>query len=101
MVEPDEDPGVAVRREALEELGCEVELLGIRGAFGGPEFRVHYQNGDEVSYVTIAYDVSMSDRTSPRADGAEILDAQFVARADLPKFNVPTWVEIVLAQHAR
>lgn len=51
MIEPDEAPLDAAHREMKEETGCEVELLRVLGVYGGPEFRVTYENGDEVGYV--------------------------------------------------
>ena len=36
MIEVDEAPAEAARREMGEETGCEVELLGILGVYGGP-----------------------------------------------------------------
>jgi ADP-ribose pyrophosphatase YjhB (NUDIX family) len=54
-VAPDEDPAAAVAREVREELGIEVAVHDVIGVCGGPEFRVTYPNGDQVSYGTIVY----------------------------------------------
>lgn len=54
-IEPREEPSHAVRREVEEELGVTPIVGGIIGAYGGPELASVYPNGDEVSYVTIAY----------------------------------------------
>lgn len=56
MVDPDESPWDAARREALEESGAEVRLERIRAALGGPGYRVHYPNGDLCSYVSTVFD---------------------------------------------
>ena len=56
MVDPDESPWDAARREALEESGLTVRLEGIRAALGGPGYRVRYPNGDLCSYVAIVFD---------------------------------------------
>lgn len=56
MVDPDESPWDAARREALEESGLTVRLERIRAALGGPGYRVHYPNGDACSYVVTVFD---------------------------------------------
>jgi 8-oxo-dGTP pyrophosphatase MutT (NUDIX family) len=54
-VDPHERPADAAVRERLEETGLLVELSGLIGVLGGPEFLVHYPNGDEVYYITTAF----------------------------------------------
>lgn len=56
MVDPDESPWDAARREAREESGLTVRLQGVRAALGGPGYRVHYPNGDLCSYVVTVFD---------------------------------------------
>jgi len=58
-IEPDESPQEAAVREALEEVGVQVELTNLRAVLGGPEFRFRYKNGDEVAYVQILFDASI------------------------------------------
>ena len=55
MIEPEEDPVDALIRECREETGMVVEPGDLLGAFGGPEFRITYANGDQVSWVVLAY----------------------------------------------
>jgi 8-oxo-dGTP pyrophosphatase MutT (NUDIX family) len=55
-IEPDEDPEDAARREAFEEVGVVVKITGLRGVLGGSAYRIRYDNGDEVSYVSTVYD---------------------------------------------
>lgn len=56
MVDPDESPWDAARREALEESGAEVRIERLRAAVGGPDYRVLYPNGDLCSYVSTVFD---------------------------------------------
>lgn len=55
-IEVDEDPATAAVREAEEEAGIIVELTRLVTAYGGPQFRMTYPNGDQVSYVSIVYE---------------------------------------------
>src|SRR6516225_2159666 len=54
-IEPDEAPADAAVREVWEETGLLVEPSGILGVFGGPEFRITYPNGDNVSYIVTVF----------------------------------------------
>jgi 8-oxo-dGTP pyrophosphatase MutT (NUDIX family) len=69
-VELDESPTEAAIREAAEEAGVEVELTGIRGVAGGPQFRMTYPNGDLVSYVCCWSPRDGGCRGSTTADAA-------------------------------
>lgn len=69
-VEPDESPWDTAVREAREEAGVTVRLLGIRAVMGGPEFRVTYSSGDVCSYVAIVFDAEVTGGT-PHPDGEE------------------------------
>ena len=71
MVDPDESPWDAARREALEETGMTVRLQRLRAAVGGPEYRVLYPNGDLCSYVASVFDAQV-DGGTPSADDDEV-----------------------------
>ncbi len=95
-VEPLESPADAAVREIWEETGIRVELVRVLGVYGGPEFRVRYGNGDEVAFVMTLFE----GRTlggEPRADGEEILEARYVAPAELPRLDMPEWARLALA----
>jgi 8-oxo-dGTP pyrophosphatase MutT (NUDIX family) len=72
-VEPDESPTEAAVREAREEAGVVVELAGIRGVAGGPQFRMTYPNGDLVNYVPTIFDARVTCG-EPHPDGEETID---------------------------
>ncbi len=81
-VEPDESPLDAAVREAAEEAGIVVNIDGIRGVAGGPEFRLTYPNGDLVSYVSTVFDARVV-AGEPRADGDETTDVAWFSPAEL------------------
>ncbi len=60
MVDPDESPRDAVRREAREETGFDVRIVRLRAALGGPGYRVDYPNGDRCAYVASVFDVEIA-----------------------------------------
>ncbi len=55
-VDPGERPAEAAVREAWEEAGVVVEPLRIAGVYGGPEYRIVYENGDENAWVITVFD---------------------------------------------
>lgn len=64
MVDPDESPWDAARREAFEESGLTVRLERVRAALGGPGYRVLYPNGDLCSYVATVFDAVVEPGTA-------------------------------------
>jgi putative hydrolase of HD superfamily len=91
-VEPDESPAQAAVREAAEEAGVVLELDGIRGVVGGPQFRMTYPNGDLVNYVPTIFDAHVIDG-KPRADGDETIEVAWfttgqLANVDLSEFTI-------------
>jgi len=96
-IEPDEPPQDAVVREVWEEIGLTVEPTRLRGVFHGPEFRVRYENGDEVAYVISIFECRYLGG-EPRPDGEEILEARWVAPSELPALRLSGWARGVLPQ---
>lgn len=91
-VDPDERPEDAVVRELQEELGIDIEVRGLIGVYGGPEFRTRYPNGHEVGYVIAAYGCALAPGSGlPRPDGVEISDYRWVPEADLPELDTTPW----------
>jgi 8-oxo-dGTP pyrophosphatase MutT (NUDIX family) len=112
IVEPDESPADAAVRECREETGVLAELTAIMGVFGGPAFRVRYQNGDTTSYVATVFQARVVGGEA-RPDGVETSSVGFFSREETdslsmskmtrqlvahafcfdgtPYFNPPTW----------
>ncbi|MEV4474438.1 NUDIX domain-containing protein [Nonomuraea salmonea] len=96
-VDPDERPEAAVLRELREELGVEIEVLGLVGVYGGPEFRTVYPNGHEVGYVITGYGCRLAPGSpAPRPDGVEINDCRWVAEEELSGLDTTAWTPGVL-----
>lgn len=94
-IEPDESPADAVRREMREETGLVVEPARLIGVFGGPGFRVRYSNGDEVSYVTAAFECRIVGGTLV-PDGEEALDARYFAWREIDGLDVSAFARAML-----
>lgn len=81
-VEPDEVPEHAAVREALEETGLHVRLVGLVTALGGPEYRITYPNGDETACVPLVYDAVVTGGTAT-PDGDETTELGWFAPDEL------------------
>jgi ADP-ribose pyrophosphatase YjhB (NUDIX family) len=93
-IEPDESPADAVVREVHEETGIVVEPVRILGVYGGPDFQVHYENGDRTSYVMTVFECQYcAGQLQP--DGVETLECGYFSKDEL-ELNVSPWVRIVL-----
>ncbi len=91
-IDPDERPETAVARELREELGVEIEVRGLIGVYGGPEFRTRYPNGHQVAYVIAAYGCALAPGSGePRPDGDEINDYRWVSESELPGYETTAW----------
>jgi 8-oxo-dGTP diphosphatase len=96
-VEPDERPAEAARREMREETGLEVELEGVVGVYGGPEFEVRYENGDRCAYVMAVYGARVTGG-SPRPDGVETVAFGWVSASEWPNLDVAPWMRVVMPE---
>lgn len=68
-IDPNEEPADAAVRECFEETGLFVRPEGLIGVFGGPEFLIHYPNGDVAYYTTIAFRASVAGGKHAPRDG--------------------------------
>ena len=94
-VEPDEAPEDAARREALEEVGVAVEITGIRAVLGGPLYRIKYENGDEVSYVSTVYDARINNG-EPTPDHDEVHELGWFSAEQLSSLELNDFASATL-----
>ncbi|MGA5758231.1 NUDIX domain-containing protein [Nonomuraea bangladeshensis] len=92
-VDPDERPQDAVARELREELGIEIEVRGLVGVYGGPEFRVRYPNGHQVGYVIAGY-ACVIVSGDPEPDGDEINECRWVSEEELAGLDTTAWMPL-------
>jgi 8-oxo-dGTP pyrophosphatase MutT (NUDIX family) len=87
MVEVDEAPEDAALREAREEAGIEARLVRLLTAMGGPDFRGHYPNGDEVAYVSMVYEARVAAGI-PLHDGDETSEVRWFHPGQIPSLDM-------------
>ena len=94
-VEPLEIPADAAVREVWEETGLVVELTGIIGVYGGPEFVVEYRNGDETSYLMVVFEARRMGGEL-KADGDEVLEVGYFGREETGALDLAPWMPQIL-----
>jgi len=75
-------------RETWEETGFRVEPIRLVGVYTGPQYIVHYPNGDEVQQWTATFECRVIGG-QPRADGGEGTEVAFFPPEALPAH--PPW----------
>jgi 8-oxo-dGTP pyrophosphatase MutT (NUDIX family) len=86
-VDPNEQPADAAVRECFEETGLLVDLDALIGIFGGPEFLVHYPNGDVTYYTTAAFRGSIVGGSHKPMDG-EFTDLRYFSRSECDSLDM-------------
>lgn len=82
-IEPGEGAMEAVRREVREEIGLDVEPLGLIGVYSAPDYVFHYPNGDRVQPLSIFFDCRVvGGEIDP--DQEEVLGARYFGPEELP-----------------
>jgi 8-oxo-dGTP pyrophosphatase MutT (NUDIX family) len=86
-VDPSEQPADAAVRECFEETGLLVKLDALIGVFGGPEFLIHYPNGDVTYYTTAAFRGSIVGGSHKPVDG-EFSDLRYFSRSECDSLDM-------------
>jgi 8-oxo-dGTP pyrophosphatase MutT (NUDIX family) len=86
-VDPHEQPADAAVRECFEETGLLVELRGVIGVFGGPEFLVRYPNGDVTYYITTAFRAVIIGGSRDPRDG-ELAELCYFSQSECENLNL-------------
>ena len=94
-VEVDEQPRDAVIRKVTEELGVAPEVLRVIGAYGGPELHNVLPNGDEVAYVTTAYECRLP-RDPMVLEQEELHEVAWFTRTEIGQLTRHEWIDQVL-----
>jgi 8-oxo-dGTP pyrophosphatase MutT (NUDIX family) len=80
-IDPNEQAADAAVRECFEETGLLVKIEALIGLFGGPEFLIHYPNGDVTYYTTAAFLGTVVGGSHKPRDG-EFVDLRYFSRAE-------------------
>ena len=78
-----------------EETGLLVEPTRIVGVYGGSEFVVRYENGDETSYLMIVFEARCV-RGQAQPDGVEVLEVGYFGGHEVDQLEMPAWMPEVL-----
>jgi 8-oxo-dGTP pyrophosphatase MutT (NUDIX family) len=94
-IEPGETPQEAVAREVSEELGVTPAVGGIIGAYGGKRLQSTLPNGDQIAYVTVAFDCSIP-RIAYTLEDAELIETGWFTREETKHIHRHEWIDEVL-----
>ena len=94
-VEVGESPAEAAIRETREETGVEVRLVRLLDVLGGPDYEVHYPNGDQVAYVTAVYEAAIIAGSPAPRDG-ELSDTAWFTRGQLADLDLTRFARALL-----
>ncbi|HJO23104.1 MAG: NUDIX domain-containing protein [Myxococcota bacterium] len=90
-IEPGETPADAAVREMWEETGLLIEPVRILGVYGGPEYVIHYSNGDRTSYVVTVFEGRQTGGSlGPRDD--ESTDIGYFSREQIAQLDAQPWL---------
>jgi len=99
-VDPMESPADAAVREMWEETGLLVEPMRIVGVYGGADFMIIYSNGDQTSYVLIAFECRVNGgKLAPNGD--ETLEVGYFSQSNLAELPLPPWARVVISDAFR
>lgn len=95
MIEPEELPAEAAIREMWEETGLFVKLNRIQAVYGGPEFGIHYSNGDQISAVMTVFEAGiLAGEAQP--DMEETLETAWFSLEAARQIELQPWLAGIL-----
>ncbi len=75
----------AARRELLEETGLVADELNLLDVYSGPDFFIHYPNGDQAYVVGATFLANVVDPHSAMPDGHEGSELGYFTLSELPQ----------------
>jgi len=94
-IEPGETPQEAVGREVSEELGVTPAVGAIIGAYGGKRLQTTLPNGDQIAYITVAFDCRIP-RTAYAIEDAELIETGWFTREETKRIHRHEWIDEIL-----
>lgn len=94
-LDPNESPADAAIRECFEETGLLIEITGMIGVFGGPEFLVRYPNGDECYYISTAFRGTVIKKSGALGDG-ELSEIGYFSEAEFEKLATSPQTKLIV-----
>jgi 8-oxo-dGTP pyrophosphatase MutT (NUDIX family) len=94
-LDPDERPADAAIRECFEETGLLIEITGLIGVFGGPEFLVRYPNGDECYYISTAFRGTVINKSDVSGDG-ELSEISYFSQAEFERLATSPQTKLIV-----
>lgn len=86
LIEPGEEPADTAIREVYEETGLHIELERVVGVYGGRDFFVTYNNGDQAAIISILFRAHPVDETvAPFPKDGESLALKWFSPDALPE----------------
>jgi 8-oxo-dGTP pyrophosphatase MutT (NUDIX family) len=93
--DPSERPADTAIRECFEETGLLIEITGLIGVFGGPEFLVRYPNGDECYYISTAFRGAVINTSGASGDG-ELSEIGYFSQAEFDKLAASEQTKLIV-----
>ena len=85
VLELDEDLATCAVREAEEETGLQVEVVGLVGVYTSPDYDVKYPNGDEVQQITFCFKARVAGGELRSDPESETLDLRWLEPGVIPE----------------
>jgi hypothetical protein len=71
-------------------------ISGIVGAYGAKPLEATYPNGDQVAYVTVAFECRLRS-TAFTLEDAELIETRWLGREEVNRIDRHEWIDHVLS----